>query len=69
MKIKNVFQIMGIRGKSKHYGYNLKKFEVGTGTDLTCARWLHPGESEKEISLEVVETYREILKDGDFLLT
>jgi FkbM family methyltransferase len=68
MKIKNLFQILGFRRKSRHFTYENNDFDLGNGVCIHYAQWLHPAESKKIISAEVVDAYREILKDGDFCI-
>ena len=68
MKIKNLFQLFGIRGKPKHYTYEMHDFDLGGGTIIHYAQWLHPRESKKSITVEIVDAYREILNEGDFCI-
>ena len=65
MKIRNVFQFLGFRGKPKHYPYQVETVDLN-GTAIQFANWLHPRERKKTLTAEIVDAYREILKDGDF---
>ncbi|MCY4420060.1 MAG: FkbM family methyltransferase [Gammaproteobacteria bacterium] len=69
MKIKNVFQFLGFRGKAKHYGYAIHDVDLGNET-IHFARWLHPhhGEAKKTINTQMVDAHRAILKEGDFCI-
>ena len=68
MKIKNLFQLLGIRGKPQHFAYEMHDFDLGNGAVVHYAQWLHPRESKKSITVEMVDDYREILKEGDFCI-
>ena len=66
MKIKNLIQLFGIRGKSQHFTYEMHDFDLGNDAVVHYAQWLHPGESIKSITVEMVDAYRNILKEGYF---
>lgn len=68
MKLKNLFEIIGFRGKAKHYGYKEHEFQLGDGKTVTYARWSHPHETPKSIETGYVEAYREFIHEGDFCL-
>lgn len=68
MRIKSLFQLLGFRGKPQHYSYEMHDFDLGGGTIVHYAQWLHPAESKKSITVETVDAYREILKEGDFCI-
>jgi hypothetical protein len=66
MKLKNVFEILGFRGKAKHYGYEEHECALSQGQSVNYARWSHPYEASKTIDPGYVDAYREILSEGDF---
>jgi FkbM family methyltransferase len=68
MKLKNFVQLLGFRGKPRHYGYEICDFESGTGTKVHYAQWLHPSESKKILSPEHVAAYSQVVKEGDFCI-
>lgn len=68
MNIKNLIQLFGIRGKPQHFTYEMHDFDLGNGKVVHYAQWLHPKESRKSITVEMVDAYREILKEGDFCI-
>ncbi len=68
MKLKNLFEILGFRGKAKHYGYEEHECLLGPGQSVTYARWKHPNETPKSVDPAFVEAYREILSEGDFCI-
>ncbi len=68
MKIKNLFQLLGIRSKSRHYKYEMNDFDLGNGTIVHYAQWLHPSESKKSITPAMVDAFRDILNEGDFCI-
>ncbi|MYB89781.1 MAG: FkbM family methyltransferase, partial [Proteobacteria bacterium] len=69
MKLKNVAQFLGFRGKPKHFPYKVDDINLG-GTTIHFAKWLHPhhGEARKTVTIEMVDAYKEILKEGDFCI-
>ena len=68
MKLKNLIQLSGIRERTKRFTYEMYDFDLGNGTIVHYAQWLHPSESKKSITVEAVDAYREILKEGDFCI-
>lgn len=68
MKIKNIFQLLGLRGKPKHYGYNIQTFTLRDDVKVRYAQWLHPKESTKILTQEMVDAYQKIVSDGDFCI-
>ncbi len=68
MKLKNLVQLAGFRERTKRYPYEINDFDLGNGTLVHYAQWLHPNESKKSIDIETVDAYREILKEGDFCI-
>jgi FkbM family methyltransferase len=68
MKIKNLIQLIGIREKPRHYAYKMHDYDLGNDTIVHYAQWLHPKETKKIITNEMVDAYREILNEGDFCI-
>ncbi len=68
MKLKNLFQILGFRSGAKRYLYKINKFNIENGIEVNYAQWMHPSESQKVISQEQVNAYREVLEEGDFCI-
>lgn len=68
MKLKNFFQILGFRGKSKHHPYRVYEYDVGENRTALYAQWEHPGESRKVITPELVKAYSEFVSEGDFCI-
>lgn len=67
MKLKNLIQILGFKGKPRHYLYKVTDYTVGNET-VHYAQWLHPGESTKEINTELVDAYKRHIGEGDFCI-
>ena len=69
MKIKNMFQFLGFRGKSSHYPYQMLDVNLGQ-TTVHFARWLHPhrDQATKTVTAQEVEAYQEVLQEGDFCI-
>ncbi len=68
MKIHNFFQLCGFRGKPQRYTYEMRDFNLGKGKVVHYAQWLHPSESKKEITIDMVNSYEDLLKEGDFCI-
>jgi len=68
MKIRNLFELLGFRGKPQHFTYKMRDFDLGNGAVIHYAQWLHPKESKKSFSAAMVDDYREILGEGDFCI-
>ena len=68
MKIKNLFQLIGIREKPQHYAYEMHDYDLGNETVVHYAQWLHPKETKKVLNNELIDAYREILNEGDFCI-
>lgn len=68
MKLKNLFQIIGFKNKPKKYPYEIDYFTLSEDVNIQFAQWLHPRESKKLITSEMVQAYEEILKEGDFCI-
>lgn len=68
MKLKEFLYMMGIKPKTKEYGFKIKHFNLPELGDIKYAQWLHPAESEKQINYEVIEELRSFLNKGDFCI-
>src|SRR3984885_12812804 len=56
---------LGLQPGPKTYGFKLKSFELpGDGT-VEYAQWLHPRETEKEITQLSIDALRKFLSPGD----
>jgi FkbM family methyltransferase len=58
-KLKRTFQ---------EYGYKLKEFSLKEYGNVQYAQWLHPFESEKEITQAQIDFYAQFIQKGDFLI-
>lgn len=67
MKLKNYFELMGLRQSARHYGYALNDFNVG-GNTVRYAQWQHPKETDKELTDAMVQAYRAHVRPGDFCI-
>lgn len=69
MKIKNMLQFFGFRGKPRHFAYTIHDIDLCNAT-VHFARWSHPhrGEAKKTVTTQMVDAYRKILKEGDFCI-
>ena len=65
MKLKELPYFLGFQPGPKTYGFKLKSFELpGDGT-VEYAQWLHPHETEKEITQSSIDALRKFLSPGD----
>jgi FkbM family methyltransferase len=67
MKIRNLFEKIGIRPKTKKYGYEIKNFKIHD-ININYAQWLHPSESNKKILTNEVDAYKRVISKGDFCI-
>jgi FkbM family methyltransferase len=68
VKLKNLFQLLGFRGKHRHYPYEVLDYDLGNGDVVHFAQWKHPVESVKKITADLVTGYRRYIRNGDFCL-
>lgn len=65
MKLKNLFQLLGVRGAPRTYGFEVRGFDLPTEGRVEYAQWLHPSETAKEIDQGSVDELRRFLSRGD----
>ena len=65
MKLKELPYFLGLQPGPKSYGYKLKNFELPSDGPVEYAQWLHPNETEKEITQASVDAIRKFLSPGD----
>lgn len=68
MKLKNVVQYLDPKKKPKHYSYEVMEYNIDDIGIVRYAQWKHPSESIKPMSAELVNKYREYIKEGDFCI-
>lgn len=76
MRIKSLFQLLGVKGKPVRYGYTLHDLNLGTLGTLKYAKWKHPKfanwfGSLEEVQVSIPETvakYQKFLNKGDLCL-
>jgi len=68
VKLKNLLELMGLRGKPKQYHYAIESFDIGLDLPVRLAQWLHPKEKPKSVTRAMVAAYRELLNEGDFCI-
>lgn len=68
MEIKNLFQLLGFRGRSRRYLYRVAEHVLQNGAVVKYAQWLHPTESSKRVTVDLILAYQEILRPGDFCI-
>jgi FkbM family methyltransferase len=65
LKLKELPYFLGWKPEPKTYGYKLRHFDLPDDGPVDYAGWLHPTETEKEITQESVNALREFLSPGD----
>jgi len=68
LKIKNIIEFLGVRGRAKRYGYRVERFTLRDGTALRFAQWLHPSARYEPITDDLIDGYRSIVRPGDFCI-
>jgi FkbM family methyltransferase len=65
VKLKELPYFLGLQPGPKTYGYKLKSFDLPADGTVGYAQWLHPNETEKEITQSSVDALRQFLSPGD----
>jgi len=72
VKLRNVFEFAGLRGKPQHYGFTTRSVELGDERQITVADWQHPrlsdGRDPYASMPKLVQEHRQIISDGDFCI-
>ena len=68
MKIRNLFEFLGFKRKPRHYSYEVIEFDLKDLGLVRFAKWKHPSDYTKDITLELVDQYRTYVKEGDFCI-
>jgi len=65
VKLKELPYLLGLQPGPKTYAHKLKKFDLPSDGIIEYAQWLHPHETEKEITQQSVNDLRKFLSPGD----
>jgi FkbM family methyltransferase len=65
VKLKELPYFLGLQPGPKTYAYKLKRFDLPNDGIVEYAQWLHPHETEKEITQQSVDQLRKFLSPGD----
>lgn len=65
MKLKEVFYLLGLRPKPKHYGIAIEAHDLAGEGRIDVARWLHPRAPDPAPSQAEVDLLRHFLRPGD----
>lgn len=68
MKLTSLIHLMGFNVKPKHFPYEVVEYDIDEVGRVRYAQWKHPAESIKVMSTELVDRYREYIKEGDFCI-
>lgn len=66
--IKRKLEKARLKRTFQEYGYRVKNFTLNRSGHIQFAQWLHPFESEKEITQAQVDFYLQFIQPGDFLI-
>src|SRR5262249_47782072 len=56
------------RVRFRHYGYEVRDFELAREGVVQYAQWLHPYDMPKRITQAGVDAVRELVSPGDFVI-
>jgi FkbM family methyltransferase len=65
MKPKEILYLLGLKSSPKHYGFEIKTFDLKNDGRIQYAQWLHPRERAKVIRQESVDELRKFVHEGD----
>ena len=65
MKARELLYMLGVRPRPRSYATEIVTFRLPRDGEVRYARWLHPGESRKEIRQEIVDELRRFVRPGD----
>jgi len=65
MKAKELLYMLGVRPRPRTYPAEVVTFNLSRDGEVRYARWLHPGESRKEIRQDTVDELRKFVRPGD----
>src|SRR5260370_10186714 len=65
VKLKELPYFLGLQPGPKTYGHKIKQFDLPGDGSIEYAQWLHPHETEKEITQQSVDELRKFLSPGD----
>lgn len=68
MKLRNFFNILGLKGKTKRYGYRIVECDLEREGLLNYAIWQHPDVLDHVVKQDHVDAYREFINEGDFCI-
>src|SRR5258707_6809595 len=65
VKLKELPYLLGLQPVPKTYAHKIKKFDLPNDGIIEYAQWLHPQETEKEITQQSIDDLRKFLSPGD----
>src|SRR5437899_6017398 len=65
VKARELLYLFGLKPGVKTFGFEIRTFDLRTEGRVEYAQWLHPRESEKQITQEMVDELRRFLSPGD----
>jgi FkbM family methyltransferase len=68
VKLRELAGLLGWRPSPRVYGVEVRQFDLPTDGAIEYAQWLHPGETPKVVSQEVVDYLRTFIHPGDTVI-
>jgi FkbM family methyltransferase len=65
VKLKELPYFLGLQPGPKTYGHKIKRLDLPGDGGIEYAQWLHPHETEKEITQQSIDELRKFLSPGD----
>jgi FkbM family methyltransferase len=65
VKLKELPYLLGLQPGPRTYAHKIKQFDLPSDGIVQYAQWLHPHETEKEITQQSVDELRKFLSPGD----
>lgn len=72
MKLRNLFEFAGLRGKPRHFDFTTRSIALDDGRQVTVADWQHPrlsdGRDPYALMPQVIRDHRQNVSEGDFCI-
>ena len=65
MRLKDIPYFLGIKPKTREYGFEVVKIQLPVDGELSLAQWLHPKAGNIGVDQEEINELRSFLKPGD----
>lgn len=65
MKFKTLFHLMGLKPRTREYGYKIRTFDLPREGQVEYAQWQHPKDLAEDLRQQEVDLLREFIQPGD----